>query len=83
MTAIALFDWQADEDGDVTALDMELVLSVLDRHDDQCVRDAARKVARELTICAQVRPMVRIALTRDPSLRRFLSDAEIAWAGGA
>lgn len=41
-----LFDWQADEDGDLTDYDVETALAVLDHHEVTCVRDAGRKLRR-------------------------------------
>ena len=42
----AIFDWQAEEDGDLTPLDLSTALAALDNATEQCVRDAARKLRR-------------------------------------
>lgn len=42
----AIFDWQAEEDGDLTPVDLSTAFAVLDNATERCVRDAARKLRR-------------------------------------
>jgi hypothetical protein len=42
----AIFDWEADEDGDISQLDLSTAFAVLDNATERCVRDAARKIRR-------------------------------------
>jgi hypothetical protein len=45
-SAPAIIDWQAEEDGPLTVLDIEVALAALEARDDQPTRDAARKLRR-------------------------------------
>jgi hypothetical protein len=44
-----VWDWEADSDGPLTGLDVDLILAALDQHNSQCVKDAGRKLRRYLT----------------------------------
>jgi hypothetical protein len=78
---VPVFDWEADEDGPLTALDIEVGLAALDQHTTQPVRDFGRKLRRDLAAAEPARVALRVALDRDPSLRQILTPDAIAWAG--
>lgn len=81
MPPVPVFDWEADEDGPLTALDIEVALGVLDQHDAQLVRDAGRKLRRDLAATAPAREALRVAIERDPALRHIIPADALAWAG--
>lgn len=76
-----IFDWEADEDGAMTALDIEVGLAALDQATERVVRDFGRKLRRDLAAAEPARAALRIAIDRDPSIRQFLTPAALTWAG--
>jgi hypothetical protein len=44
----APFDWQADDDGPLTELDVNVLMAYCEAAEARAVRDAARKVLRHL-----------------------------------